>query len=87
MEKRTYAQRRDYMINAVVKRRKKLKEMAVELKGGECELCGYNRCVDTLDFHHIDPKEKEFGVCKAGLIRAWSRVVKEVAKCVLIITL
>ncbi len=84
MAKRTYAQRRNYMISAVAKRRKKLKEMAVEFKGGKCELCGYDRCVDALDFHHIDAKKKEFGLAKNGLTRAWSRVLKEVQKCVLI---
>jgi hypothetical protein len=45
-ENRKYADRRDYLIKAVAKRRKRLKEMAIELKGGKCMFCGYkkNQC-------------------------------------------
>ncbi len=35
-ETRKYIDRRDYMIAAVAKRRKKVKRMAVEYKGGKC---------------------------------------------------
>ncbi len=82
--KRTYADRRDYMIMAVAKRRKKIKAMAVSYKGGKCMICGYDRCVDALDFHHTNPKDKEFGLGIGGLTRAWKRVQKEADKCILV---
>jgi hypothetical protein len=44
-DKRKYADRAKYLIRAVAKRRKKIREMAIEYKGGRCELCGYNRDV------------------------------------------
>lgn len=46
-------------------RRRKLKEYFVQLLGGKCQnpncSCpnGYSRCLSALEFHHIDPKEKE----------------------------
>lgn len=83
-EKRTYADRRDYLIKAVAKRRKKLKEMAIALKGGRCVFCGYNRYNGALDFHHIDGKTKEFGVSLNGITRSWVRVEKELEKCILV---
>lgn len=83
-KKRTYADRREYMIRAVAKRRKKIKAMAVEYKGGKCMICSYDKCVDALDFHHIDPKTKEFGLGLGGLTRSWERVKKEANKCALI---
>ena len=39
--------------------RQKTKKLAIEYKGGKCIRCGYNRCDAALDFHHVNPKEKE----------------------------
>jgi len=58
--------------------------MAVEYKGGKCESCGYNKCIDALDFHHVNEKEKEFGLSQSGLTRSWERTKKESDKCVLV---
>ena len=46
-------------MDAVIKRRKLLKIKSVEYKGGECQVCGYKRCYDALEFHHLNPEEKE----------------------------
>ena len=72
-ETRKYADRREYIKKAVSKRRKKLREMAIEYGGGKCALCGYDRCSDALEFHHANSLEKEFGVSQAGLTRSWER--------------
>lgn len=84
IETRTYSDRREYFIKAVDKRRKKIKQMAVELKGGKCQICGYKKYVGALDFHHIDEKSKEFGLGSGGLTRSWVRTKKEVEKCILV---
>jgi len=47
-------------------------------------LCGYNRCKDALQFHHLNSEKKDFGVSQAGLTRSWERVKKEIEKCVLV---
>lgn len=31
------------------------KLFAIEYKGGKCESCGYDKCPDVLEFHHLDP--------------------------------
>jgi hypothetical protein len=68
---------------AVARRRKNLRAKAVKYKGGKCIFCGYTKCQAALDFHHIDPKTKEFGISMDGITRAWERVQKELDKCVL----
>lgn len=83
-EKRTYADRRDYLKAAVVARRRKLKEMLVGYKGGKCMLCGYDRCAAAFDLHHIDGSKKEFGIGLGGITRSWERVRAEADKCVLL---
>lgn len=45
-------------VEATQKRRNKVKEMAVEYKGGKCSVCGYDRCADALEFHHLDPSKR-----------------------------
>ena len=27
--------------------------------GGACQICGYDRCLAALQFHHLDPSEKK----------------------------
>lgn len=43
-----------------------MKKRAVELKGGKCERCGYDKCLDALEFHHINPEEKEIKLGNKG---------------------
>lgn len=32
--------------------------LATEYKGGKCERCGYDKCINALEFHHRNPHEK-----------------------------
>ena len=59
------------------------KKKAVEYKGGKCEICGYCKCQASLDFHHLDPKQKD---PKWGLMRNWrfDKIKEELNKCVLV---
>ena len=72
------------MVLAVSKRRKRLREMAREYKGGKCTICGYKKSQRALSFHHVNPKNKEFDLSSRGLTRSWERIKKEIDKCVLI---
>jgi transcription elongation factor Elf1 len=83
-EKRTYAHRAEYLKKAVAKRRKRLKQMVVEYKGGECVICGYSKYAGAFDLHHLDESKKEFALSSHGLTRSWERVKKEADKCVLL---
>lgn len=69
---------------AVQRRRDKIKRLAVEYKGGKCSVCGYDTCIAALQFHHLDPTKKEFGVASKGHTRSWSRVRDEIDKCILV---
>jgi transcription elongation factor Elf1 len=71
-------------VNAVIKRRLVLKQKAVEYKGGACERCGYNKSNRALDFHHVDPSQKDFGIGYRGYTRSWEKVKKELDKCILV---
>ena len=75
--------RREINKKAVVSFRQRQKLRAVEYKGGSCCICGYNRCVRSFDFHHVDAKEKSFGI-GCGSTKSWDRVRKELTKCVLL---
>ena len=52
------------------------KQMAIEYKGGSCSICGYTKCVSGLEFHHIDPSNKEKGISKM--------LKQELDKCILV---
>ena len=59
--------------------RQKLKVKAVEYKGGHCQQCGYDRCVEALTFHHRAPNEKDFTI--SGWYIRWERIKPELDKC------
>ena len=33
-------------------------------------LCGYDEYLAALQFHHLDPEEKSFGIAEAGVTRS-----------------
>jgi hypothetical protein len=71
-------------VAAVQKRRRKIKQLSIEYKGGGCERCGYNKCSRALEFHHLDPSEKDFGIGHKGYTRSWEKVKKELDKCIMV---
>src|SRR3954465_7169642 len=70
--------------DAVSKRRRKVKAILVAEAGGRCGLCGYDRCVGALAFHHLDPAAKAFGLAEGGLARSLAQARSEAAKCILL---
>ena len=58
--------------------RKRTKELLVEYKGGECEFCGYNKCIEALEFHHINENTKEFQI--SGSTKSLEKQKKEMKK-------
>ena len=83
-DKRTYADRSEYLKRAVTERRRRLKVKLVEYKGGKCKICGYSKSPWALDLHHKNPKDKSFGLSVRGLTRSWIILQKEADKCVFI---
>ncbi|MDO8625996.1 MAG: hypothetical protein Q7K39_00880 [Candidatus Magasanikbacteria bacterium] len=83
-DKRKYADRASYLKIAVQKRRRLIRDMAIKCGGGQCALCGYNRCENALEFHHRMAKSKDFGISAKGYTRSWAMVKKEIDKCILL---
>lgn len=52
---------------AIRYRKRALKHFLIQKKGGKCERCGYNKCEGALQFHHIDPTQKEFNFSHVNL--------------------
>jgi transposase-like protein/5-methylcytosine-specific restriction endonuclease McrA len=71
-------------VDAVSTRRRRVKAILVEEAGGRCALCGYDRYVGALQFHHIDPASKRFTLAGGGLARSLESARNEAAKCVLL---
>lgn len=76
--------KKERSVEAVQTRRKKVKQMAVDYKGGCCQKCGYDKCISALEFHHLDPTEKDFSISVDGNTRSWDIIKKELDKCILV---
>ena len=59
------------------------KQRLIRCFHSKCGICGYNKCIQALEFHHLDPNEKEFSISRYS---NWSfeRTSQEVRKCILI---
>jgi 5-methylcytosine-specific restriction endonuclease McrA len=64
--------------------RRTVKRTLVKQAGGACQLCGYDRYQGALQFHHLDPSQKEFVISRQGVTRAFAEAAREAAKCVLL---
>lgn len=67
-------------IRTITDKRVAFKIECVQYKGGKCEACGYDKCVAAFDFHHRDPKEKDFSISEVSH-RNIDLVKKELDKC------
>lgn len=67
--------------NSKNERNNKQKEWAINQLGGKCIICGYNKCVNALQFHHIDPSKKEFTIAHK---KKQLDIQEELKKCMLV---
>jgi DNA-binding transcriptional ArsR family regulator len=84
LEGRGYYRCKRCRSEAVTRRRRKVKRILAHEAGGRCCVCGYNRCVAALEFHHLDPAAKRLGMGYGGFAHALSRLREEAKKCVLL---
>jgi len=67
------------------RQRKKYSLMLKDLKSNGCAICGYDKCVRSLDFHHVESKTKKFSININTVPRHSSQnIADEVCKCVLL---
>jgi len=52
--------------------------------GGMCSGCSSVVPDSLFEFHHWDPREKEFGISRDGLARRWEAIEAELLKCVML---
>lgn len=81
--KKEYLKKRGYEYEKLVTWRIKQKNKAVEYKGGKCVICKYDRCKSALEFHHIDPSEKDFNISSTKN-RKFEDIINELDKCILV---
>lgn len=62
--------------------RKNIKMKMVDYKGGRCLICGYKKCIDALEFHHINPDDKDFNI--SGGTKSFDYLKSELDKCILV---
>lgn len=68
----------------VIRSQKRKKYDVVERFGGQCQICGYNKCLNALELHHLDKTKKEYQpsyIIKSG---SWKRIDKELENCILL---
>ena len=71
------AQKNDKRLNTKLK--------LVLYKGGKCEKCGYNKNLAALQFHHILPNTKKFGLNGRNILSSSEQeLLEEVNKCILL---
>jgi 5-methylcytosine-specific restriction endonuclease McrA len=74
---------------AATKARRLKDRREIKLKhGGCCSKCGYSKCLAALQFHHIEPINKKFGITEAlrssKLKYSMEEIQKESEKCILL---
>lgn len=63
--------------------RRRRKENLIRLAGNKCSICGYNKCNGALEFHHINPDDKKYGIA-TGNCHSIEDDITEVKKCLLV---
>ena len=54
----------------------------IKYKGGKCSICGYNKYYGALEFHHLDPSQKDFTISNDHF--KLQEAVEESKKCILL---
>lgn len=84
LENRNYYRCKKCRCNSVYKKRKNIRKKLVETFGGKCIICNYSKCVGALEFHHLDPSKKTFGISSKGICRSFEKNLEEAKKCILV---
>ena len=61
--------------------RRDIKNVILKAFDGKCGICGYNKCDEALEFHHIDPTKKDFSI-SCFKFEEVNNIIRELKKCV-----
>lgn len=67
----------------VTRHRQRRRQLLTQVLGGKCALCGYSRCAASLDFHHINPDDKNYHF-SSGNCHELEKDLEEAKKCILV---
>ncbi len=67
----------------VARYRRKQRKKLLGGFGDKCEICGYDKCIRNLEFHHVFPETKSFAISAGGLTISLERKLEEAKKCIL----
>jgi len=74
-----------YGLNKYTLRGTQKKLELIELFGGKCEKCGYDKNISAFDFHHKNPYEKNFEVKVQNIkSKTEDEILNEAMKCILL---
>lgn len=77
----TSSKNSEYVCNHVKRRKKDL----ISVFSGRCCICGFDAFQEALEFHHIDPQTKSFGLTDSNAVtKALEKQLDEARKCVLL---
>jgi excisionase family DNA binding protein len=84
LDGRGYYRCRRCRVEAVSRRRRKMKETLVAEAGGVCLICGYAGNMRALHFHHVEPSEKRIEINAKGVALSLETLRAEARKCLLL---
>ena len=70
-----------------ISRLRNKRKCVIELKrkfGGCCSICGYKKCLTSLEFHHPDPLVKNGSVAVILCVKGKKAAFEEAKKCILV---
>lgn len=70
-------------VEKVTEFRKRRKINLVKIAGCKCALCGYDRAISALEFHHINEEEKSYQL-SSGNCHKIEEDITELRKCILV---
>lgn len=70
-------------VQAITDFRRRRKENLIKVLGSQCSLCGYNKCIGALEFHHIEPQNKNYQL-SSGNCHSLKDDLEEAKKCLLV---
>lgn len=65
-------------------KRRAIKHRLIQEHSGKCLKCGYTKCEKALEFHYLDPTQKDFGLSAKSLSRDMNILRKEASKCIVL---
>ena len=72
----------NYMKNQYKQKKLEIQDLKIGLK---CKKCGYNKCGAALEFHHIDPDEKDERIARMiSNNYSLEKVLNEIQKCIVL---